>query len=147
MDNSSHLQDARTWDRRAAEAYDTPGEGMFRPELVNRTVDVLQALAGDGSALEFAIGTGRIGVPLLSAGVPVQGIELSADMLAVLRRKVSEAELPVAKGDMSQIRVPGEFKLVYLLYNTITNILTQEAQTNVFRNAARHLTSGGLFPG
>jgi SAM-dependent methyltransferase len=133
------------WDADTARRYDTPGTGMFAPEVLGPTVDRLAELAGDGRALEFAIGTGRVGVPLSERGVPVAGIEYSAAMLDQLRTKVDEETIPVVLGDMATTRVPGEFTLVYLVYNTISNLLTQAEQVACFRNAARHLTPGGRF--
>lgn len=133
------------WNSEAARTYDTPGEGMFTPEVIGSTVSRLVALAAGGRALEFAIGTGRVGIPLSEAGVPVAGIELSPDMAGQLRAKVDEATLPVVVGDMATGTVPGEFSLVYLVYNTISNLLTQDEQVACFRNAARHLAPGGCF--
>ena len=133
------------WNADAAGRYDTPGAGMFAPEVLGPTIDRLAELTGDGRALEFAIGTGRVAVPLAERGVPVSGIEMSTAMLAQLRTKADEATIPVAVGDMSAVRVPGEFSLVYLVYNTISNLLTQEEQVACFRNAARHLSPGGRF--
>lgn len=133
------------WDDETAAAYDTPGEGMFSPEVLTPVVERLAALAGAGRALETAIGTGRVAVPLVERGVKVSGIELSVPMLAQLRRKVSEAELPVVQGDMAPARVAGAFALVYLVFNTISNLLTQAEQVACFRNAARHLQPGGRF--
>jgi SAM-dependent methyltransferase len=104
----------------------------------------LAALTGDGRALEFAIGTGRVAVPL-SERVPVTGIELSTAMIDQLRTKVDEETIPVVIGDMATTQVPGEFSLVYLVFNTISNLLTQEEQVECFRNAARHLSPGGAF--
>lgn len=118
---------------------------MFSEQVLGPTVDRLVELAGDGRALELAIGTGRVAVPLLQRGVPVVGIELSRPVLAQLRRKVDEAALPVALGDMSSARVPGAFSLVYLVFTTISNLLTQDEQVSCFRNAARHLSPGGRF--
>lgn len=118
---------------------------MFAPEVLEPTVDRLAALAGGGRALEFAIGTGRVAVPLAARGVPVTGIELSRPMVAQLRTKVGEAAIPVIVGDMATATAPGTYTLVYLVYNTISNLLTQAAQVACFRNAARHLTSGGRF--
>jgi len=129
----------------AAGRYDTPGTGMIASEVLGPTVDRLAELAAGGSALELAIGTGRVGVPLRERGVPVTGIELSQPMVDQLRTKVDEATLPVVVGDMAQVRVPGEFSLVYLVFNTISNLLTQEEQVACFRNAARHLAPGGCF--
>jgi SAM-dependent methyltransferase len=133
------------WDAEAARRYDTPGTGMFAPEVLGPTVDRLASLADSGAALEFAIGTGRVAVPLAGRGVPVTGIELSAPMVAQLRTKADEATVPVVLGDMATARVPGEFMLVYLVFNTIANLLTQAGQVECFRNAARHLRPGGRF--
>jgi len=133
------------WDQEAARAYDTPGTGMFAPDVLGPAVDRLAALAGDGRALEFAIGTGRVAVPLAQRGVPVTGIELSGPMIEQLRAKAGEEAIPVIAGDMATIRAPGEYTLVYLVYNTISNLLTQGEQVACFRNAARHLTPGGRF--
>ena len=133
------------WDVDAAQRYDTPGTGMFAPEALRPAVDCLSRLAGDGPALEFAIGTGRVAVPLSERGVPVTGIELSGPMIEQLRTKVSEVTIPVVVGDMASAVAPGAFTLVYLLYNTISNLLTQSEQVACFRNAARHLMPGGRF--
>lgn len=133
------------WDVEAAESYDTPGTGMFAPELLSSTVDRLAELAGDGRALEFAIGTGRVAVPLSERGIPVTGIELSDPMVDQLRTKVDDATIPVVQGDMATATAPGEFSLVYLVFNTISNLLSQAEQTACFRNAARHLAPGGRF--
>ncbi|TDC21157.1 class I SAM-dependent methyltransferase, partial [Streptomyces sp. 8K308] len=96
-------------------------------------------------ALEFAIGTGRVAVPLARRGVPVIGVELSRPMLDQLRAKADEATIPVVVGDMATASVPGRFQLVYLVYNAISNLLTQAEQVACFRNAARHLAPGGRF--
>ncbi|ATO15203.1 SAM-dependent methyltransferase [Micromonospora sp. WMMA2032] len=133
------------WDAEAARRYDTPGSGMFAPDVLGPTVDRLAALAGDGRALEFAVGTGRVAVPLAERGVPVSGIELSVPMVERLRTKVDAATIPVVVGDMATATVPGEFSLVYLVYNTVANLLTQAEQVACFRNAARHLRPGGRF--
>lgn len=133
------------WDAEAAARYDTPGQGMFAPEVLGPTVDRLVELAAGGRALEFAIGTGRVAVPLSERGVPVTGIELSAAMVAQLRTKADEATVPVVVGDMSTATAPGRYSLVYLVFNTISNLLTQEEQVACFRNAARHLIPGGRF--
>ncbi|MEV6849343.1 class I SAM-dependent methyltransferase [Actinoplanes sp. NPDC051411] len=130
------------WDDRAAEEYDTPGEGMFEPAVVLPAVDFLAGLADAGAALEFAIGTGRIAVPLAARGVAVSGIDSSRAMIARLR---SKAPIPVVVGDMATASVPGPFALVYVVYNAISTLLTQEAQVTCFRNAARHLAPGGRF--
>jgi len=133
------------WDADAAQRYDTPGTGMFAPGVLGPTVERLAALAGEGRALEFAIGTGRVAIPLAERGVPVAGIELSGPMIERLRAKVDATTIPVTAGDMATARARGEFTLVYLVYNTISNLLTQTEQVACFRNAARHLTPGGRF--
>lgn len=133
------------WGVDTAQRYDTPGVGMFAPEVLGPTVDRLAELAGGGPALELAIGTGRVGVPLAQRGVPVTGIELSEAMIDRLRTKVDETTLPVVVGDMATARAPGDFTLVYLVFNTISNLLTQAEQVACFRNAARHLRPGGRF--
>jgi SAM-dependent methyltransferase len=133
------------WNADTAQRYDTPGTGMFAPEVLKPTVDRLVELAGGGRVLEFAIGTGRVAVPLAARGVPVTGIELSQPMVDRLRTKVDEATIPVVVGDMTTTRAPGEFALAYLVYNTISNLLTQAEQVACFRNAARHLVPGGRF--
>ncbi|HZD97442.1 MAG TPA: methyltransferase domain-containing protein [Micromonosporaceae bacterium] len=139
------MQQDEIWDVDAARRYDTPGSGMFAPEVLRPTVDRLAELAGDGRALEFAIGTGRVAVPLAERGVPVTGIELSRPMIDQLRMKADEATIPVLVGDMATTAAPGKFSLVYLVFNTISNLLTQAEQVECFRNAARHLTPGGRF--
>ena len=139
------MQQDEIWDAEVARRYDTPGTGMFAPELLGPTVDRLAELAGGGRALEFAIGTGRVAVPLAERGVPVTGIELSQPMLDQLRTRVGAAEVPVVVGDMATATAPGTYALVYLVFNTISNLLTQVEQVACFRNAARHLAPGGRF--
>jgi SAM-dependent methyltransferase len=139
------MRQEELWDVDAAQSYDTPGSGMFAPEVLGPTVDRLVELAAGGRALEFAIGTGRVGIPLAERGVPVTGIELSRPMVDRLRSKVDEAALPVLVGDMTTTVAPGEFTLVYLVFNTISNLLEQAEQVDCFRNAARHLAPGGRF--
>ncbi len=133
------------WDVEAAENYDTPGTGMFAPEVLGPTIDRLAALANGGRVLEFAIGTGRVAIPLAERGVSVTGIELSQPMVDRLRAKVGEETIPVVMGDMATATAPGTYTLVYLVFNTISNLLTQAEQVACFRNAARHLAPGGRF--
>jgi Methyltransferase domain len=133
------------WGPEIAAVYDRGSAGMFDPAVVGATVDVLAALAGQGAALEFAVGTGRVALPLSGRGVPVAGIELSPDMAAVLRAKPGAAAVPVTIGDMTSTRVPGAYSLVYLVFNTIMNVTTQDEQVAVFENAAAHLAGGGRF--
>lgn len=133
------------WDAEVAARYDTPGTGMFAPEVLGPTVERLAELAGGGGALEFAIGTGRVAVPLAARGIPVAGIELSRSMIDQLRTRVDEETVPVVIGDMATAHAPGKYTLVYLVFNTISNLLTQAEQVACFRNAARHLAPGGRF--
>ena len=133
------------WDEGTAEGYDRTAAEMFAPEVLDPAVDFLTRLAGEGSALEFAVGTGRVAVPLAARGISVTGLELSAPMVAQLRRKVSAEELPVVVGDMATTEVPGRFSLVYVVWNSIGNLRTQDEQVECFRNAARHLVAGGRF--
>jgi SAM-dependent methyltransferase len=133
------------WNIAAAQNYDTPGKGMFSSEIIDPTVTRLVELAEGGRILEFAIGTGRIAIPLVQRGISVTGIELSKPMIDQLRKKIGEASLPVIYGDMKSAVAPGCYSLVYLVYNTISNLLTQEDQIACFRNAARHLIPSGRF--
>ncbi|WP_406492212.1 class I SAM-dependent methyltransferase [Streptomyces sp. NBC_00846] len=139
------MTSSELWTRATADRYDAEESDKSSATFLGPALDFLAGLAGDGRALEFAIGTGRVGIPLRERGVPVTGIELSEHMAAVLRRKIDEDALPVAIGDMATTAVPGTFALVYLVYNTITNLLTQDEQVECFRNAARHLAPGGRF--
>lgn len=131
------------WDAETAERYDESSAFMFAPEVLDPAVDLLAELAGGGPALELAIGTGRVAIPLAERGVPVSGIELSQPMVDQLHRK--RPDIDVVVGDMATCTVPGEFSLVYLVWNSIGNLRTQAEQVACFRNAARHLVPGGRF--
>lgn len=133
------------WDEKDADTYDDDESAMFAPEIVTPAVELLSKLSGTGRALEFAIGTGRLGIPLARSGVRVVGIDSSPAMVARLREKITADELPVTVGDMVTTRVPGEFGLVFLAFNSISNVRSQAGQTACFRNAARHLSPGGHF--
>lgn len=128
-----------------AAAYDAAAADMSGPEVLGPTVERLAELAGDGPALELAIGTGRVALPLRARGIDVHGIDLSEAMVERLRAKPGGAEVPVTMGDMCSVRAPGRFRLAYLVYNTIGNVMTQDAQVAVFANAAAHLDPGGHF--
>lgn len=134
-----------TWGRDIAEVYDTIYAAKFDPAVLDLVVDTLVELARGGPALEFAIGTGRVALPLSARGVSVQGLELSLDMTQQLQRKPGAGAIPVTIGDMATTRVAGEFTLVYLVANTIMNVTTQDEQIAVFANAAAHLVPGGVF--
>jgi SAM-dependent methyltransferase len=133
------------FDKAVAARYDESDAGMFDPAVVDPVIDVLAELAGDGRALELAIGTGRIALPLAARGVPVHGIELSTAMVARLRAKPRGADIPVTIGDFTTARADGTFSLAYLVYNTIQNVTTQAQQVATFRNVASHLEPGGRF--
>jgi SAM-dependent methyltransferase len=133
------------WDEAAAEVYDADWASMFSPSVLAPTVDCLARLADGGPALEFGIGTGRVALPLLGRGAQVSGIELSVPMVDQLRRKIDATALPVTVGDMATTQVPGDYSLVYLVFNSISNLRTQAEQVECFRNAARHLRPGGRF--
>jgi SAM-dependent methyltransferase len=138
-------EDEGFFGERAASVYDEHLGDMADPAVVGPVVEKLAALAGDGRALEFAIGTGRIALPLAERGVPVSGIDSSEAMVARLRAKPGGGDIDVTIGDMATTRVEGEFALVYLVFNTIFNLVTQDAQVACFENAAAHLRSGGRF--
>jgi SAM-dependent methyltransferase len=136
---------SEVWDEQTAKRYDEDSAEMFAPEVLDPAVDFLADLTGNGNALELAIGTGRVAVPLTARGVPVTGVELSQPMVDQLRRKATADTIPVHVGDMATTTAPGEFTLVYLVWNSISNLQTQAGQVACFRNAARHLRSGGRF--
>jgi SAM-dependent methyltransferase len=131
------------WDAETAEQYDEGSAFMFEPDVLDPAVDFLADLAGGGPALELAIGTGRVAIPLADRGIAVSGIELSQPMVDQLHRK--RPDLPVVVGDMATSVVPGAFSLVYLVWNSLGNLRTQPEQVACFRNAARHLRPGGHF--
>ncbi len=133
------------FDEQTAARYDVTTAERFAPEVLGPTVDLLASLAGDGRALELGIGTGRVAIPLAARGVAVSGIDLSPHMLARLRGKPDAADIEVVEGDFATTRVPGSFGLAYLVFNTITNLTSQDEQIACFENVSRHLEPGGLF--
>ena len=130
-----------------AARYDASAEQdpMFSPEVIDPVVEFLVHLARDGRALELGIGTGRIALPLAERGVPVHGIDLSEAMVARLRAKPGAEKIDVTMGDFATTRVGGTFAVAYLVYNTIQNLTTQDAQVACFQNVAAHLEPGGCF--
>ena len=128
-----------------AARYDESENAEFDPDVVARTVDFLADAADGGPALELGIGTGRIALPLAARGVPVHGIDLSTAMVERLRGKPGGERIGVTIGDFATARAEGRFRLGYLVFNTIMNLTTQDAQVDVFRNVARHLEPGGRF--
>jgi SAM-dependent methyltransferase len=128
-----------------AARYDDDAADMYDPAVLEPAVDFLAGLAGDGRALELGVGTGRIALPLAERGVDVHGIDLSSAMLARLRAKPGADRVGLTRGDFSTTSVEGTFRLVYLVFNTIGNLTTQDAQVACFRNAAAHMEPGGCF--
>jgi SAM-dependent methyltransferase len=139
------MHDDGCFDERVAQGYDDNADAMFQPAAVDPAVALIAGLAGGGRALELGIGTGRIALPLAARGVEVHGIDLSRAMLARLRAKPGGDAIGVTVGDFASTRVEGPFSVVYLVFNTIMNLTTQAAQVACFRNAARHLATGGCF--
>jgi SAM-dependent methyltransferase len=133
------------FDGQQAERYDADATDMFEPAVVGPAVSFLADLAGSGAALELGIGTGRIALPLSQRGVAVHGIDLSPAMVAQLQAKPGAEAIPVTIGDFATTRAPGTFRLAYLVFNTIGNLTTQDAQVECFRNVAAHLEPGGCF--
>ena len=128
-----------------AERYDETSGDMFDPAVLDPAVQFFAELAGDGAALEFGIGTGRVALPLSGRGIRVEGIDLSPDMVGKLREKPGADSIRVTVGDIATTRVDGKFSLVYVVWNTLNNLTTQEAQLSCFENAAAHLEGGGCF--
>jgi SAM-dependent methyltransferase len=128
-----------------AAGYDQASPDMYAPDVLDPTVEFLADACRGGAALEFAVGTGRVALPLIARGVEVHGIDLSADMVAQLRAKPGGADVPVTIGDFAVTSAGRTFSLVYLVYNTISNLTSQDEQVECFRNAARHLEPGGHF--
>ncbi len=139
------MHDNGHFDARIAARYDETSADRFAPEVLEPTVAFLAEHAGDGRALELGIGTGRIALPLSQRGVRVSGIELSEAMTTKLREKPGGNAIDVTIGDFSAATVEGEFRVAYLVYNTIMNLTTQAAQVACFRNVAAHLEPGGCF--
>jgi len=133
------------FDDDVAATYDDGAADMFTADMLTATVDFLADLAGDGSALELGIGTGRVAVPLHQRGVAVHGIELSEAMVAQLRAKPDAAGIDVTVGDFATVRAPGSYRLAYLVFNTIMNLTTQDEQVACFVNVADQLEPGGVF--
>ena len=109
------------------------------------TVKFWEELARGGPALELAIGTGRIALPLAAQGIRVDGIDLSSAMIAQLRAKPDGAQIEVTIGDFADVAVSGTYRLIYVVFNTLFNLLTQDEQARCFENVAAHLTEDGAF--
>lgn len=128
-----------------ASVYDENHTSLFAPDVTGLMVDVLAGLAAGGTALELGIGTGRIGLPLAATGVPVQGIDASEAMVARLREKDGGADIPVTIGDFAEFELDTEFSLIFVIFNTIFALLTQEDQIACFQRVADHLAEDGVF--
>ncbi len=139
------MSDDGYFGERVAARYDEVDAEHSGPAAVDPVVDFLMEHAGNGRALELGIGTGRIALPLARRGVRVYGIELSTAMVARLRAKPGGDDVGITIGDFATATVDGSFSLAYLVYNTIMNLTTQEAQVACFRNVAAHLDPGGRF--
>ena len=139
------MHDDGYFDERVAAKYDEDVSELFDPEVLEPIIDFLAELAGSGRALELGIGTGRIALPLAQRGVEVHGIDLSESMVAKLRAKPGGDDIGVTIGDFATTKVDGSFALAYVVFNTIMNLTTQEAQVACFRNVSAHLEPGGCF--
>jgi SAM-dependent methyltransferase len=129
-----------TYGERIAEIYD-----QWYSEFDPAAVATLAELAGSGEALELGIGTGRIALPLANMGVSVAGIDASEAMVSKLRRKVGGDKIAVTMGNFADVAVSGKFSLIYVVFNTLYSLLTQEDQIRCFQNVADHLTPDGVF--
>ncbi|MGC4894089.1 class I SAM-dependent DNA methyltransferase [Micromonospora sp. DT31] len=136
----SVFDDPGLFGRLWAATYDGPGNPDPGP-----AVDFLAPLADGGPVLELAIGTGRVALPLAARGLAVEGVEASPEMVAHLRTKPGGADLPVTIGDMADVPVTGPYRLVFLVFNTLFNLVSEERQAACFRNVARVLAPGGAF--
>ncbi|REK19117.1 MAG: class I SAM-dependent methyltransferase [Planctomycetota bacterium] len=134
-----------TFGQRMAEVYDA----WYGTRLADRTteaaVDVLAELAAGGTVLELGIGTGRVALPLARRGLAVRGIDASPAMVDKLREKPGGKALSVAIGNFTDVTVPGQFDLIYLVFNTLFNLTSQDEQVRCFGNVAKHLTARGVF--
>jgi SAM-dependent methyltransferase len=137
----NNYQPTMSFDEEAASKYDQNTQRGDEAEAVA----FLQALARGGPAMELAIGTGRIALPLAAAGVEVEGIDISPAMIARLRAKQGGEKLKVVTGNFADLSVEGSYRLIYVVFNTFFNLVTQEEQVRCFVNVARHLSADGLF--
>ncbi|MEU7759559.1 class I SAM-dependent methyltransferase [Micromonospora aurantiaca (nom. illeg.)] len=136
----SVFDDPGLFGRLWAATYDGPDNPDPAP-----AVDFLAPLAEGGPVLELAVGTGRVALPLAARGLTVEGVEASPEMVAHLRAKPGGADMPVTVGDMADVPVPGPYRLVFLVFNTLFNLVSEERQAACFRNVARVLAPGGAF--
>ncbi len=133
--------DAATYGDHIAEVYD----GWYPALEKEAVVEFIAEKAGKGPALELGIGTGRIALPLQERGVEVHGIDGSDNMVAKLREKPGGDQIPVTMGDFADIPVDGRYRVIFIPFNTIFALITQEDQLRCFRNVAEHLSADGVF--
>jgi SAM-dependent methyltransferase len=130
-----------TFDESNAAVYDSLAVRGDEEEAVAFLVSV----AGEGPALELAIGTGRIALPLASTGLHVDGVDLSQPMVDQLRSKPGGGALQVTIGDFCDVELDDRYRLIYVVFNSFSNVITQDDQVRAFENVARHLTDDGVF--
>jgi SAM-dependent methyltransferase len=128
-----------------AESYDGEESAEFESSVVDSIVTFLADLAPSGSALELGIGTGRIALPLRERGLHVEGIDLSAAMVAQMKKKPGGGEIRVVLGDFATTAMDRTFDVVFIVFNTIMNLTSQPEQVACFANAAAHLVPNGVF--
>ena len=129
-----------TYGERVASVYDD-----WFPACDPDAITFLAELVGKGKALELGVGTGRVALPLAAKGVAVHGVDVAESMIARLREKPDSQKVTVTLGNFADVPVDGEFELIYVMFNTIFALTTQEAQVRCFRNAAAHLSKSGAF--
>jgi len=140
-----------TFDEDTADAYDDDlvhaGNDPGQPPVgdIDATVAFLEELAHGGPTLELAVGTGRIALPLNARGITVDGIDFSEAMVARLRAKPGGDQLSVTMGNYADVGVPGAYRLIYIVANSLSNLLTQDEQVRCFENVAARLTEDGSF--
>jgi SAM-dependent methyltransferase len=134
-----------TYGDRIADVYDTWHEGVGYPFQSEECIELLAELAGPGPVLELAIGTGRLALPLAERGLEVHGVDASEAMVAKLREKPGGDAIPVTMGDFADVPVDGEYRLIFVAFNTFFALLSQDAQVRCFENAAAHLDEEGVF--
>jgi SAM-dependent methyltransferase len=133
--------EAKTYGDRIADVYD----GLYSGLDTDGAVETLAALAGSGPVLELGIGTGRLALPLAESGLEVHGVDASEAMVQKLREKPGGDSIRVTMGDFADIDVDSQFSLIFIAFNTLFGLLTQEDQLRCFANAAAHLADGGVF--
>jgi SAM-dependent methyltransferase len=108
-------------------------------------VAFLERAARGGPALELGIVAGRIALPLAARGIRVDGVDISPAMVAQMRAKPGGERISVAIGDLADVPVGGTYRLIYVVWNTLFNLLTQEDQVRCFENVAARLADDGSF--